>query len=67
VNRARLAYLRGELEAEQISMGELAEIESAFENVPDALLRDRRENATASDMLDELEAWGRPCRGGSAT
>ncbi|HUG50145.1 MAG TPA: hypothetical protein VLZ78_04025 [Terrimesophilobacter sp.] len=56
---SRIKFLRGELEAEQISMGELAEIESAFEDVPDSFLSDVRENATASDMLDELEAWGR--------
>lgn len=57
ITRDRLAYLRGELEAECIDLVELAEIESAFDQLPDAVLRDRRENAMASDMLDELEAW----------
>lgn len=52
----RIAYLRGELEAERIDLTELAEIEAAFAQVPDSSLRDLRENATASDMLDEIEA-----------
>lgn len=37
-------------------MGELVEIESAFDSVPDAALWDLRENAMASDMLDVLES-----------
>lgn len=53
MNRARIQELRAELDAERISYGELAEIESAFEGlgiVPD-------EGMMASDMLDELEEW----------
>jgi hypothetical protein len=45
-----------ELNAERISYAELAEIEDAFSEIPDDALRDLRENATASDMLDEIEA-----------
>lgn len=56
MNRTRLAYLRGELEAEQISYGELAEIESAFSCIDPATLPEPAENASARDMLDELEA-----------
>lgn len=56
MDREALDYLRGELEAERISMGELALIESVFDTIPDEVLRDRRENATATDMLDEIEA-----------
>jgi hypothetical protein len=55
MDRDALDYLRGELEAERISMGELALIESVFDTIPDEVLRDRRENAMASDMLDEIE------------
>lgn len=56
MTRTRIAELRAELEAERISYGELAEIESAFEEIPDAELPEPRENAMASDMLDELES-----------
>ena len=52
----RIRELRAELDAEQISYGELAEIESAFEELDPATLRDRPENAMAGDMLDELES-----------
>lgn len=51
----RIKQLRTELEAERISYGELAEIEAGFAELPDEVLSDRRENALASDMLDELE------------
>lgn len=53
--RDRLEYLRAELDAERIDLSELSEIEQAFSELPDESLRDLRENATASDMLDELE------------
>jgi len=52
---ARIKELRAELDAERISYEELSEIEEAFALIPDWLLRDERENATASDMLDEIE------------
>lgn len=51
----RSKYLRGELEAESISLSELAEIEEAFAAIPDENLRDLRENAMAEDMLDEID------------
>lgn len=53
---SRILYLRGELEAEEISYGELCEIEDAFKKIPDSELRDDRESAMAADMLEELEA-----------
>ena len=55
MNISRLHYLRGELEAEEISLEELSEIESAFAAIPDDGLPEPRENAMASDMLNELE------------
>ena len=56
MNRQRIKYLRTELKAERIDLSELAEIEEAFNEIPDDELRDLRENAMAGDMLDELEA-----------
>lgn len=55
MSRSRIAYLRGELEAERIDLVELNEIEAAFAALDPATLSDRPENAAASDMLDELE------------
>ena len=55
MNLSRIHYLRGELDAEEISLEELSEIEAAFAEVPDSELTDLRENAMASDMLDVLE------------
>jgi hypothetical protein len=52
----RIDYLRGELEAERISMGELIEIQGEFEKIPEKDLPEPAENAMASDMLDEIEA-----------
>lgn len=52
---ARIKYLRAELDNECIDLVELSEIEEAFNLIPDDELRDLRENAVASDMLDELE------------
>lgn len=54
MNLSRIMYLKGELEAEEIDLEELSEIEAAFAEVPDTELTDLRENATASDMLDVL-------------
>ncbi len=51
----RIKYLRQELEDGTIDLTELSEIEEAFKDFPDEQLRDERENAMASDMLDELE------------
>jgi hypothetical protein len=55
---ARLEYLRQEAEAERLDLVEIAEIEEAFSKIPDNQLRDLRENATATDMLDEIESNG---------
>jgi hypothetical protein len=52
---SRIKELQIESEHERLSMGELVEIQDAFELIPDEQLSDERENATASDMLDELE------------
>ena len=51
----RIDYLRRELEAERLSYEECAEIEQAFNKIPDEELPEPRENAMGSDMLDELE------------
>ncbi len=51
----RLNYLRQESNAERLDLVEIAEIEEAFSKIPNAQLRDRRENATVTDMLDEIE------------
>jgi hypothetical protein len=56
MDAARIAYLRGELEAERISMDELIEIQGEFEKIDPATLPEPAENAMASDMLDEIEA-----------
>jgi hypothetical protein len=53
---SRVRQLRSELEAERISYGELAEIESAFAEIDPAELGESAANASAGDMLDELEA-----------
>lgn len=55
MERARLEYLRHELENETIDLFELEEISQAFAELPVESLADRPENAMASDMLDELE------------
>jgi hypothetical protein len=60
---ARIKYLREELERTDepgIDLEELSEIEEAFKDFPDDQLRDLRENAMASDMLDELETLVSP-------
>lgn len=57
---ARIKYLREALEEENIDLMELSEIEEAFKEFPDEQLRDLRENATAADMLDELETLVSP-------
>ena len=58
MDAARIAYLRNELDAERISMGELQEIEAAFAELDPATLPEPAENAMAGDMLDELYAYG---------
>lgn len=53
----RIQELRTELENERISYGEFAEIEDAFNEIPDSEFSEPRENAMAENQLDELEAW----------
>lgn len=54
MNQARIKELRTELENESISLGELLEIQTAFEELyPDVKYLD--DIPMASDMLDELE------------
>lgn len=55
IDRKRSRELRAALDAEEISMGELAEIDSAFREIPRRELRDLPENATAGDQLDEID------------
>lgn len=55
--KARIDYLRTELENESISLSELLEIQEAFELLNPATLRDLPENASAGDMLDEVEEY----------
>lgn len=54
---ARIKTLREALDAENIDMLELSEIEGAFRELVDSgfPLRDEAENAMAGDQLDELE------------
>lgn len=55
MNKTTIKKLHKKLDNENISYGEIADIESAFAEIPDERLRDLRENATPSDMLDEIE------------
>lgn len=57
---SRIRELRTELDAERISYGELAEIEEAFATIDPSTLPEPAENATAGDMLDELESRATP-------
>lgn len=52
----RIKSLREALEAEDISTGELIEINEAFMQIPEEELPEPRENAMAEDQLNELEA-----------
>jgi hypothetical protein len=59
LTRERIAEFRAMIDndtPEDMSWGELAELESAFEEIPEAELPEPREHADWSDMLDELEA-----------
>lgn len=57
MNLDRVKQLMIECDEERLSYGEIAEIETAFAEVPDHALRDLRENASAGDMLEEIEDW----------
>ena len=56
----RIKTLREALEEENISTGELLEIQVAFDQIPDKDLPEPRENALAGDMLNELENYVSP-------
>lgn len=56
MNLSRINELRTELTHERISTSELIEIETAFAELDPTTLSDLPENATASDMLNELES-----------
>jgi hypothetical protein len=56
MDQDRINYLRGEVEGERISLGELIEIQGEFDKIDPATLPEPAENAMASDMLDEIEA-----------
>lgn len=56
LSRPRLEELRANVDAGTISWGETAELQEAFDEIPEAELPEPRENATLGDMLDELEA-----------
>lgn len=57
MNSTRINELRHALELESISLFDLIEIEQVFLTLPDEFLRDERDNALASDMLDEIERY----------
>lgn len=56
LTRERLAELRALVEDESMSWGDCADLEGAFEEIPEDELPEPAENAMHSDMLDELEA-----------
>jgi hypothetical protein len=56
MTKKRLKYLQQEASAERLNLVELTEIQEAFDLIPDNQLRDLRENATATDMLEEIES-----------
>lgn len=49
--------LRAAANAESLSYGELITIQTAFDEVPEEQLSDRREYALADDMLDEIATF----------
>lgn len=56
LTRERLAELRALVEDESMSWGDVADLQGAFEEIPQDELPEPAENAMFSDMLDELEA-----------
>lgn len=55
MDKTTIKKLRKKLDNESLSYDDIVDIESAFAEIPDEQLRDLRENAMASDMLDEIE------------
>lgn len=56
LSRPRLEELRANVDAGTVSWSEVAELQEAFEEIPEDELPEPRENASFGDMLDELEA-----------
>lgn len=56
----KIKQLQGLAQRGGLYYSDLAEIEAAFNLIPDDQLRDLRENALVDDMLDELEAQVSP-------
>ncbi len=55
MNRQRIAELRALVEAEEMSWGDVADLQGEFEKIDPATLPEPAENAGWSDMLDEIE------------
>lgn len=56
IDRDWIAAMRAKVEAENMAWGDVAELQSAFEEIDPDTLPEPAENAGWSDMLDELEA-----------
>ena len=52
---SRIEELRKDLANEYVSVGDIAEVQAAFDEIDPTTLRDLPENATMGDQLDELE------------
>ncbi len=59
MKQARINELRKTVLDESISYGELIEVETAFNQIPDNELRELRQNATVYDMLNEIETYNK--------
>lgn len=57
MTKERLEELKGICQNESLGMGDLTDIDYYFDEIPDSELRDVRENAMASDKLEELEIF----------
>jgi hypothetical protein len=55
MDRKRIAELRALVEAEEMSWGDVADLQGEFEKIDPATLPEPAENAGWGDMLDEIE------------
>jgi hypothetical protein len=55
MNRQRIKELRALVEAEEMSWGDVADLQGEFEKIDPATLPEPAENAGWTDMLDEIE------------
>lgn len=55
MDRKRIAELRALVEAEEMSWGDVADLQGEFEKIDPTTLPEPAENAGFSDMLDEIE------------